>query len=86
MKRCVLALLSKKSFLLRFDHHFTSDMHCHHYTIFRSSQMGGIFGCQVITISIEGNDSSTVCLCHIRNIQVAHTLIGVTSWPWYSME
>ena len=48
--------------------------------------MDGIFGCRVIVIYIEYPDSSTVFLRHMSNMQVAHTIIGGTSWPWYSIE
>ena len=74
----------QKFILLRFDHHSTGEVRCHPYTISRSSQVCGVFGCRIIVISIEDNGSTTVFLSHIHSIQVAHILIGGASWPWYS--
>ena len=54
----IVSFAVQKSILLRCDHS-TGDVHCHPYTISRSSQIGGLFGCGVIIIPIEGNDSST---------------------------
>ena len=87
MKRCWFALLFKNPPF--FDLIIIPQAPCTvaPYTISRSSQMDGmVFGCRIIIISIEGNDSSTASVRYIPNIQVAHTLIGGTSCPWYSVK
>ena len=48
-----------ETIILRFDPHSTGEVHCHHFTISLSSQMGGIYGCLATIISIEDNYNST---------------------------
>ena len=83
MDCCVLAFLFKKlSFFV--DHHSTGEVHCHPYTISRSSQMGGIFILYPLKTMTTGRNFFV--MLGLPNIHVAHTLIGGTLWPSYSVE
>ncbi len=81
-----VCLVVQEVLLLGLDDHFTSKVYGQTRAGSCSSLLCGIFSCGFIFVAIKKNDSSSIFLCHISDINMTHTIICGTSWPGNQIE